>query len=134
MNICKFLQISTEILVVPREKSRIFAILYPCKDVCSRVTTGISGFVLCSPWEAQTSLRVARESWGSARVTTGPKRPHQGVCPGTNIPLQGRQGSRGCIPGSPGSQASSCVEDGTQLASRVVHGVTGHVSSCVWNL
>ena len=24
--------------------------------------------------------------------------------------------------------------NGTQLASRVVHGVTGHVSSCVWNL
>ena len=32
------------------------------------------------------------------------------------------------------SQASSCVENGTQLASRVVHGVTDHVSSCVWNL
>ena len=37
-----------------------------------------------------------------ARVTAGPKRPHLGVCPGPNIPLQGRQGSRGCIPGSPG--------------------------------
>ena len=24
------------------------------------------------------------------------------VCPGPNFPLQGRQGSRGCIPGSPG--------------------------------
>ena len=32
------------------------------------------------------------------------------------------------------SQASSCVENGTQLASRVVHGVTDYVSSCVWNL
>ena len=29
-----------------------------------------------------------------ARVTAGPKRPHLGVCPGPNIPLQGRQGSR----------------------------------------
>ena len=37
----------------------------------------------------------------NARVTAGPKRPHLGVCPGPNIPLQGRQGSRGCIPGSP---------------------------------
>ena len=34
-----------------------------------------------------------------ARVTAGQKRPHLGVCPGPNIPLQGRQGSRGCIPG-----------------------------------
>ena len=39
---------------------------------------------------------------GCARVTAGPKRPHLGVCPGPNIPLQGRQGSRRCIPGSPG--------------------------------
>ena len=31
-----------------------------------------------------------------ARVSAGPKRPDLGVCPGPNIPLQGRQGSRGC--------------------------------------
>ena len=30
----------------------------------SRVTTGISGFLLCWPWEAQSSPRVARESCG----------------------------------------------------------------------
>ena len=30
----------------------------------SRVTTGISGFLLGWPWEAQSSPRVARESWG----------------------------------------------------------------------
>ena len=34
---------------------------------------------------------------GCARVTAGPKRPHLGVCPGHTIPLQGKQGSRGCI-------------------------------------
>ena len=39
---------------------------------------------------------------GCARVTAGPKRPHLGVCPGPNIPLQGRQGSWGCTTGSPG--------------------------------
>ena len=39
---------------------------------------------------------------GCARVSAGPKRPHPGVCPGPNIPLQGRQGSRGYIPYSPG--------------------------------
>ena len=32
------------------------------------------------------------------------------------------------------SQAMSFLRNGTPLASRVVHGVTGHVSSCVWNL
>ena len=30
----------------------------------SRVTTGISAFPLGWPWEAQSSPRVARESWG----------------------------------------------------------------------
>ena len=58
------------------------------------------------------SPRVARESWGCARVTAGPKRPHLGVCPGPNIPLQGRQGSRGCIPGSTGD--SGLVSKGSQ--------------------
>ena len=33
--------------------------------------------------------------------TAGQKRLHPGLCPGPNIPLQGRQGSRGCIPDSP---------------------------------
>ena len=32
------------------------------------------------------------------------------------------------------SQAMSFLRNGTPLASRVVHGVTGHLSSCVWNL
>ena len=48
-------------------------ILEPKKIVChcfhelrrdSRVTTGISAFPLGWPWEAQSSPRVARESWG----------------------------------------------------------------------
>ena len=32
------------------------------------------------------------------------------------------------------SQASSCLRKGTPLASRVVHGVSGPLSNCVWNL
>ena len=32
------------------------------------------------------------------------------------------------------SQASSCDEVGTPLASRVVYVVTGHLSSCIWIL
>ena len=32
-----------------------------------------------------------------------------------------------------GSQASSCLRCGTLLASRVVHGVSDNLSSCIWN-
>ena len=32
------------------------------------------------------------------------------------------------------SKVLSCDEVGTPLASRVVHGVTGHLLSCIWNL
>ena len=35
----------------------------------SRVTKGISGFLLCWPREAQSSIRVARESWD--RIQSG---------------------------------------------------------------
>ena len=31
-------------------------------------------------------------------------------------------------------QASSCLRNGTPLASRVVQGFSGPLSSCVWNL
>ena len=55
---------------------------------------GITGFLVCRPWVAQSSIVVASESWGCARVTAGPKRPHLGLCPGPNAPLQGRQVSR----------------------------------------
>ena len=39
-------------------------------------------------------------------------RPHLGVCPGPNIPLHGRQGSRGSITGSPGE--TGLVSRGSQ--------------------
>ena len=46
-----------------------------------------------------TSL-VLGAQWfrGRGACRTGPKRPHRGVCPGPNIPLKGRQGSRVSIP------------------------------------
>ena len=78
----------------------------------SRDKTGISGFLFGWPWEAQSSPRVRGKAGGCARVSAGPKRPHLGVCPGPNIPLQGRQGSWGCIPGSPGE--SGLVSRGSQ--------------------
>ena len=54
------------------------------------------------PGKPNLLLELRGKAGGCARVTAGPKRPHLGVCPGPNIPLQGRQGSRGCIPCSPG--------------------------------
>ena len=33
--------------------------------------------------------------------TSGQKRPHLSLCPGPNVPLQGRQRSRGCILDAP---------------------------------
>ena len=99
----------------------------------SRVTTGITAFLLGWPWEAQSSPRVAREARGCTRVTAGPKRPHLGVCPGPKIPLQGRQGSRGCIPGSPresglvsrGSQGLRSPLESTRVSWRPLSGLKG---------
>ena len=69
-----------------------------------------------SPWvgpgKPNLPLGLRGKAGGGARVTAGPKRPHLGVCPGPNIPLQGKQGSRGCIPGSPGE--SDLVSRGSQ--------------------
>ena len=52
--------------------------------------------------ESRTQLTplVRGKAGGCARVTAGPKRPHLSVCPGPNVPLQGRQGSRGPDPSS----------------------------------
>ena len=66
------------------------------------------------PGKPNLPLGLRGKAGGCARVTAGPKRPHLGVCPGPNIPPRGRQGSRGCIPGSPGE--SGLVSRGSQLS------------------
>ena len=68
----------------------------------SRVTTGNSGCLLCWPRQVQSSIRVAKESWGLLLSDCRANRPHLGLCPEANVPLQGRQGSRGCLPDAPG--------------------------------
>ena len=78
----------------------------------SRVTMGISGFLLGWPCEAQTSPRVARESWGlrsshCRAEETSPRRVS-----GTSYSSPGKAGSRGCIPGSP--RESGLVSRGSQ--------------------
>ena len=72
------------------------------------------------PGNPNLPLELRGKAGGCARVTAGPKRPHLGVCPGPNIPLQGRQGSRGCIPGSPGESGlvSRGSQDSALLSSR----------------
>ena len=53
-------------------------------------------FVWLCPGKPNLPLGLRGKAGGCARVTAGPKRPHLGVCPGPTLPLQGRQGPRGC--------------------------------------
>ena len=54
------------------------------------------------PRQVQSSTRVAKESWALLSSDCRANRPHLGLCPEANVPLQGRQGSRVCIPDAPG--------------------------------
>ena len=72
------------------------------------------------PGKPNLQFELRWKAGGSARVTTGPKRPHRGVCPGPNIPLKGRQGSRVSIPDSPGGSGLAWrgSKDSAFLSSR----------------
>ena len=87
-----------------------------CQDVGTTWLFSSCGGILDLRWGSQPSpwvgpgkpnlpLGLRGKAGGCARVTAGPKRPHLGVCPGPSAPLQGRQGSRGCIPCSPGESS-----------------------------
>ena len=78
----------------------------------SRVTTGDSGCLLCWPREVQSSIGVAKESWGLLSSDCRANRPHLGLCAEANVPVQGRQESRGCIPDSPGE--SGLISNGSK--------------------
>ena len=57
----------------------------------SRVMMGISGFLLCWPWEAQSSPRVARECSGGLRPPVELCVEHAGLCgrcTGVAVPLR----------------------------------------------
>ena len=91
----------------------------------SRVTTGNSGCLLCWPREVQSSIRVAKESWGLLSSDCRANRPHLGLCPEANVPLQGRQGSRGCIPDAPGETGIHLEwKQRTPLCSRIATGIS----------
>ena len=91
----------------------------------SRVTTGNSGCLLCWPRQVQSSIRVAKESWGLLSSDCRANRPHLGLCPEANVPLQGRQGSRGCIPDAPGETGIHLEwKQRTPLCSRIATGIS----------
>src|SRR5574340_813540 len=91
----------------------------------SRVTTGNSGCLLCWPRQVQSSIRVAKESWGLLSSDCRANSPHLGLCPEANVPLQGRQGSRGCIPDAPGETGIHLEwKQRTPLCSRIATGIS----------
>ena len=91
----------------------------------SRVTTGHSGYLLCWPKEVQSSIRVAKESWGLLSSDCRANRRHLGLCPEAIVPLQGPQVSRGCIPDTPGETGIHLEwKQRTPLCSRVATGIS----------
>ena len=59
-----------------------------------------------------------------SRVIVGQNRPHLGLCLGHNVPLQGRQGSRGCIPDSSEVRPRLKGKQSTLLSSQVATGIS----------
>ena len=91
----------------------------------SRVTTGNSGCLLCWPREVQSSIRVGKESWGLLSSDCRANRPHLGLGPEANAPLQGRHGSRGCIPDASGETGIHLEwKQRTPLCPRVATGIS----------
>ena len=75
--------------------------------------------------EVQSSIRVSRDSWGLLSSDCRANRPHLGLCPEANVPLQGRQGSRGCIPDAPGETGIHLEwKQRTPLCSRIATGIS----------
>ena len=90
----------------------------------SRVTPGNSGCLLCWPREVQCSIGVAKESWGLLSSDCRANKPHVGLSPEANVSLQGRQGSRGCIPDAPGETGIHLEwKQRSPLCSRVATGI-----------
>src|SRR5574337_1963741 len=92
----------------------------------SRVTTGNSGCLLCWPRQVSSAIRVAKESWGLLSSDCSANRPRLGLCPEATVPLQRRQGSRGCIPDAPGETGIPLEwKQRSPLCSRVATGISG---------
>src|SRR5574341_1370874 len=89
---------------------------------------GNSGCLLCWPRQVQSSFRVVKESWGLLSSDCRANTPHLGWCPEANVPLQGRQGSRGCIPDAPGETGIHLEwKQRTPLCSRIATGTSDYI-------
>ena len=84
----------------------------------SQVALGFSSYdgelrePLVLPQGSPIFIRVVRGSWGLLSSHFRANRPHLGLCQEANVPLQGRQGSRDCIPDSPGE--SGLISSGSK--------------------
>src|SRR5574337_935705 len=97
----------------------------------SRVAAGFSSYdgefrmPLVLAQEVQSSIRVSKESWGLLSSDCRANKPHLGLCPKANAPLQGRPGSRGCIPDAPGETGIHLEwKHRTPLCCRVATGIS----------
>ena len=95
----------------------------------SRVTTGISAFPLGWPWEAQSSPRVARESWGlrSSHCRAASWQQERRLCPSGSCqtrPSRPRAGST-CDPSSASTRPCACA------ARTTAPGRTGRYRCCL---
>ena len=62
---------------------------------------GIQASSCVGPGRSNLPFEFRWRTGDCSRVTAGQKTPHLALCSGPNGPLQGRQGSRGCIRDSP---------------------------------
>ena len=63
---------------------------------------GIQVSSCVGPGKSNLPFELQVRAGDCSRVTAGQNRAHLGLCPGASFSFQGRQGSRGCIPDSPG--------------------------------
>src|SRR5574339_493723 len=109
----------------------IFFFFFQAEDgIRDRLVTGVQTCalpicLLCWPRQVQSSTRVAKESRALLSSDCRANRPHLGLCPEANVPLQGRQGSRGCIPDAPGETGIHLEwKQRTPLCSRIATGIS----------
>src|SRR5574339_738846 len=105
-----------------------FCFFFQAEDgIRDRLVTGVQTCAL-PIWQVQSAIRVAKESWGLLSSDCRANRPHLVLCPEANVPLQGRQGSRGCIPDAPGETGIPLEwKQRTPLCSRVAKIGRAHV-------
>ena len=90
---------------------QIRSVAQSCPTLCDPMNCSMPGlpvhhqlpaFSSCVvPGKSILPFEVRGTAGDCSRVTSGQMRPHLCLCLGLNVPLQGRQGSRGCIPDSP---------------------------------